>query len=514
MKNIRLLPYSMLLLLAVVFTTSCDKILDDPLENEIIAGDTDYSQSADMILLVRGAYNELYNMQWETVPLIGIRGDDIDVGGLGDQPLLANIDSFRYDRNAWLLNSTWLNLYTDLIYFQGAIEEIQKYQDAGANAETAQQYIAEVKVMQGFEMLQLARMWGSILIPTSSAPSDLFNVELTNFNGVMEHISNLMDEAIPSLPDSRPNQRTDIRGGVTRHTALAIQAMANLEAGNYQAVADATGQIISSGMYSLSDDFYQLFKIPGKLNNENLLEYQYSDFGTATGTSNRFPWDFYGPGSWTPARAGAGQGWGFYEPSQKFIKFMLDRGETNRLETTVLFTPRGIEALQSDPEYAELPEFVDNTTREGDVFNNHPRYLFLSGKHYLPSTQLTQGRTAYGENKNMIVIRYAEILLMHAEALVSGASNSTMTADEAVNMVRSRANLTAISNVTLANVLDEKMAEFGAEWGVRFYDVVRHGQTEELSYGGRRYNPSTHRFYPYPLEQINLLPQLQGATQE
>ena len=43
--------------------------------------------------------------------------------------------------------------------------------------------------------------------------------------------------------------------------------------------------------------------------------------------------------------------------------------------------------------------------------------MFCSGKHYLPSDQLTPGHTVYGANKNFTCIRYAEILLMHAEAL-------------------------------------------------------------------------------------------------
>jgi hypothetical protein len=59
-----------------------------------------------------------------------------------------------------------------------------------------------------------------------------------------------MDEAVPNLPDMRPNQRTDLRGGVTKYTALAIKAMANLELKNYQAVADATGTIINSNKFT------------------------------------------------------------------------------------------------------------------------------------------------------------------------------------------------------------------------------------------------------------------------
>src|SRR5690606_17475322 len=216
--------------------------------------------------------------------------------------------------------------------------------------------------------------------------------------------------------------------------------------------------------------------ICGKLNNENLLELQFSDYGTGTGTSNKYLWDFFGPTSWTPARDGASGGWGFWEPSMKYIQFMLDRGERERLETTVIFTPDGITDLRNV--YPNVPGWVTNTTPDGDVFNNSVRTKFYSGKHYLPSVMLTEGRTAYGENRTCTCILYAEVLLMHAEALTSGATSSVMTADAAVNEVRNRVGLGPLSGVTLDQVLDEKLAEFAGEWGIRFYDVVRHDRTE------------------------------------
>jgi starch-binding outer membrane protein, SusD/RagB family len=512
MKPIRNIPYIVMAGFALLLGASCSGLLGEPLENQQIAEETDYTKSENMILLLNGAYNELYGMQWETYPIIGIRGDDIDVGGRGDQPLLANADSFRYDRSFWALNSVWLNLYSDLIYWQGAIEEIQKYQEAGANATTAQQYIAEIKVMQGYELLHLTRMWGSILIPASSQPSELFNVELSSFEQVMQHISSLMEGAIPLLPNVRPNQRSDMRGGVTRYTALAVKAMADLELKNYPAVIASTDQIINSGLFNLEADFYQLFKLRGKLNDENLLELQYSDYGAGSGASNKFPWDFFGPTSWTPARSGSSGGWGFWEPSMKYIQFMLDRGERERLQATVIFTPDGITDLRRV--YPNAPNWISNVTPDGDVFNNSVRTKFVSGKHYLPSTMLTPGRTAYGENKNMVCIRYAEILLIHAEAVVSGAGSSVMTADAAVNIVRNRVGLGALNGVTLDEVLDEKYAEFAGEWGIRFYDLLRNGRTSELSYGGRQFDAAVHRFYPYPLEQQGILPQLEEASNQ
>jgi len=326
----------------------------------------------------------------------------------------------------------------------------------------------------------------------------------------MQHISDQMDEAIPSLPDANPNERIDITGGVTKYTALAMKALANLELKNYQAVADATSQIIGSGRFSLEPDFYNLFKIKGKLNNENILELQYSDFGQGSGDQKSYLYAFFGPQGWTPKVEGANSGWGFYEPSLKYIKFMLDRNEQVRLETSVLFTDRGITELKSDPNYATIPDWISNTTPSGDIINDFARELFASGKHYLPSDQLTPGRTNYGTNKNLTCIRYAEILLMHAEALTQGASGTGMSADQAVNEVRLRAGLLPLSGVTNSQVMDEKFAELALEWGTRYFDMVRLGENGELSYEGRNFSDDKI-FLPYPQNQIDLLP---GLTNE
>ncbi|WP_439482565.1 RagB/SusD family nutrient uptake outer membrane protein [Cyclobacterium plantarum] len=496
---------------AILMGPACTDVLDEPLENEFIAEDTDYTQSENMVLLLYGAYGELYSLQWETFPLISVRGDDVNAAG--DQFPLTETDEFRYDRNFWMYNSTWLNLYSDLLYWHGAMEEIEKYREAGANEANARQYIAEIRVMRAFELMYLAKLWGSVLIPNASEPSHLFNVELSDYQTVMQHISMEMDAAIPDLPSVRPNQRSDVRGGVTRYTALAVKARANMELNNHTAVVAATEEIIGSDLFTLEPDFYQLFKISGKLNDENLLELQYSDFGQASGTRTRYLWDFFGPASWTPAVSGAGGGWGFFEPSNKYVKFMLDRNEQERLTTSVLFTPDGIAEIQSDAAYENLPDWVSNVSPDGDVFNNHPRYQFLSGKHYLPSTQLTPGRFTYGENKNFTCIRYAEILLLHAEALVNGASSQVLSAEEAVNLVRARAGLNNLTSVDLDAVLDEKYAEFAMEWGIRYFDLIRYDRTSELNYGGRTFSEGD-RYLPYPLEQQDILPQIREAANE
>lgn len=486
-------------------TISCNDKLNTQ-EGQLNTSDLDYTDMGAMIEPLIGAYYKFADIGWEEPLLLAVRGDDVNAGGLGDQQPYADTDKYNYDKGYWMYNNVWNAEYSDIINMNTAILQIEKFKEfaTGADIERADQYIAELKVLRAWFHMNLSRTWSDIIIVTSNQPEEDIAAGVSTKQEVMQWISDQMDEAIPNLPDKRPNERTDIPGGVTKYTAYAIKAQANLELKNYPGVADAAGAIINSGKFELYPDFYQLFKKPGELSNESLLEMQYSDYGSSTGEAFYHLYAPYGPQGWTPARENAEGGWGFFEPSIKFIEFMLDRNETVRLETSVLFTNRGIEEIKADG-YTNLPGFVSNTTRSGDVFNDFERERFCSGKQYLPSVQLTEGRNQYGAGKNMVVIRYAEVLLMYAEALTQGASGVGMSADEAVNLVRERAGLSDLTGVTHEQVMDEKFAELAMEWGIRYYDMIRLDNYDELSYDGRTFT-AADEYLPYPQAQVDALP--------
>lgn len=508
-------------ILMVLMFSSCDDQLNEPLENQPLNRET--SEEAQLDLLF-GAYSSLYDLQWHLHPTIGLRGDDVNSGPEDDQPLMLAMNAYNYDANAWFFNNTWRDFYNDINSdFWSAIEEIEKINEELDDTSAGDQYTAEIKVMIGFKMLHLTRLWGDILIPTSSSPDAFAVLPLSTREEALQFISDLMDEAISTLPTVRPNQRTDVVGGVTAYTALAVKAMANLDLENWNEAAAATSEIISSGLFSLYPDFYELFNNPGELSDEILLEFQYSDFGSAANANNNdftHLFNFYGPpgAGWYPAVEGVPNGWGFWEPTQKYVEFMLDRNDLIRLEKTVHFTPNGVARIEASG-YTDLPDFTIISqiggedvvlTRSGDGIGNNVRVDFHSGKHILPSSQVTAGvANRFNSGKNFTVIRYAEVLLMHAEAVVSGGSNASISPEEAVNLVRQRAGLDPLGSVDLQTVLDEKYAELATEWGIRFADVVRHGITDELNEGGdKSYNPSEDRFIPYPVAQVDLLPQL------
>ena len=96
---------------------------------------------------------------------------------------------------------------------------------------------------------------------------------------------------------------------------------------------------------------------------------------------------------------------------------------------------------------------------------------------------------------------------MYAEAVAQGASGTAGTAEQAVNLVRERAGLSPLGSVSVDQVMAEKFAELAAEWGTRYYDMVRLGKTNELSYDGRTFTENK-TYLPYPQNQVDLLPVL------
>lgn len=502
MKSKKYLSALILITIALLFT-SCNKQLNEPKELQTVSGSVDYTSPAAAKAALVGAYVQFQSYAWEQLALLQVRGDDVNSGGGKsapyDQAPYHDIDLFVYEPNFWMLNSTWDGMFQHILQITAQIEQLEKFREGGVSSALIEQYIAECKVMRGHITLQASRTWGGVFKVNSTDPTAL---EVLPKDDIMKWIVTEMADASSKLLDAHPGQRADLRGGITKYGALAIKAMAEQELKDYAAVAATTGAIISSNKFSLYGDFNKLFKTAGKLASENILELQFSDFNTGSGDSWNYLGDFFGPTDWAPAVSSAGGGWGFYEPSEKYIKFMLSRGERVRLQSSVIFTPSGIDKIKSDPAFTTLPAWVSNTTLEGDVYLNSPRAYFYSGKHYLPSTELIPGRTAYASNRNYPVVRYAEILLMYAEAVTRGGAASAGTADNAVNLVRARAGLASLSGVTSQQVIDEKYAELAMEWGTRYYDMVRLENTAALSYDGRTFTMAK-KYLPYPLGQLD-----------
>ena len=268
---------------------------------------------------------------------------------------------------------------------------------------------------------------------------------------------------------------------------MAIKAKAMMYAGDWTEVAALTDGIISSGRFGLLADFREVFSISGENGKESLFEIQSSTLGNINGDAPYMEYAYIqGPRGNSPANL---QGWGFCTPSENLISFFNARGEVLRPATTLLY--RG------------------TITPEGDKILPTCTNPVYNGKCYTPSYYNNWSFNGYGFDHNVRILRYSDVLLMYAEALLNGApvGSSGLSAVDAVNIVRDRAESPLLENVTLQDVWDERRAEFALEED-RFFDLVRTGQAE-TALASSGYVQGKNNLFPIPANQRQLNPNLQ-----
>lgn len=123
---------------------------------------------------------------------------------------------------------------------------------------------------------------------------------------------------------------------------------------------------------------------------------------------------------------------------------------------------------------------------------------------------------------NWRYIRYADVLMMYAEAVVSGGTQaSNMTPLQAVNKVRGRANMSELPSVTMTDIQNERILEFALE-GHRFYDLLRWGKLTSRFTELQESDPNfkkfisaddfkgfvtnKHEWLPIPINEVNSNP--------
>jgi len=122
---------------------------------------------------------------------------------------------------------------------------------------------------------------------------------------------------------------------------------------------------------------------------------------------------------------------------------------------------------------------------------------------------------------NWRYIRYADVLLMYAEAVLSGGTAGSLTPLQAINQVRQRANLTHLLTISLNDIKHERILEFALE-GHRFYDLLRWGELStrfaQLQQSDSNFKKfistndfsgfiaNKHEWLPIPINEVNTNP--------
>ena len=488
---------TLLLPLALTAMLGSCSFLEIDTENKIATSAVDYTKTSEMYQPVIGAYSKLRwpGMHWVDNLLWTGRDDDMTSGRDNDQQDLLRFGyrgGYQCPNSYWGLNNAWINAYEVIRGCNSALEALDKYaehiQQGSDDYKDYLSYRGEVVCISTWAYYMMATSFGACVL--------LKDNNQTRFvRSTREHVCQYaleeLEKVIPDMKRLRPNQMVH-PGAFSAYTAEALAARFALLLEDYAKVETLTQDIIDNGGFSLYSDYYNLFKIPGKLCDESMMEVQVTDFGLATG-------DYIGIDQWYVSMGATlsgtvdGQpvsiaGWNFMQYNTLFLDWVKSRGETIRLETSCLVS--------------------GETTREG--FKIEGSSIF-NGKAYLPYNQMTEGNTDWGRNNNVRLLRYAEVLLMNAEAKVRNGKNG----DAPFNEVRTRASMPTKTGVTLDDILDERRMELCSEWGLRYTDLVRTGKAAEVLNNPALYRDQANgewtpekAYWPVPGLQLLNLPEL------
>lgn len=483
--------------------TSCSDFLDKAPENKVPEESIDYTNLANMYQPVSGVYAQVRTggLHWISLAAFIVRDDDVWSGRHDDQADLVSIgEKFLYSNGWWGFNETWNQHYAIIRYANAALQDLESFKaniTSEADMEKYRTYCGEVRFLRAYAYYRLTQCFGDVVIFSNNNQTDMTRSKRDVVYQYM--LQEDLEYAINNLPRLRPSEMEHV-GAVTAFTAEMLAAKVNLQMGNYSEVERLTDDIISSGKFDLYPDYYNLFKTAGLLCEESLFEVQITNFGVGSGDEIR-PGEFYTFQG--PVNDGVVSGWGFIGYRDQFVKWAENRGETVRATTTFL---KGGETTPSG-------DFIKGTT-------NVTATNCWNGKAYLPASETLDGR-GYGSGNNIRVFRYADVLLMNAEAKVRLHKDGSY----GFNEVRRRAKMPEISNPTIDDILDERRMELAGEWGERYMDLVRTGQAATVLNEGADPDESDNyiivngwsedkTYYPIPLTQIENAPDLNNPPKE
>jgi hypothetical protein len=481
--------YILTLSVFALLTVSCSEDFLEKAPLDSINTENFYQTEADAIAAINGAYQplqwpKLYNMRMWTSDIMA--GNSIVGAGGGD-------DGRETQDMANFVTTTDNPGVLDL--FRGPPPGIlrcnvvlQEVPGMDIDENIKNRILGEAYFLRGLYHFILVRYFGDIpLILKPQTPGDDLRPSRTDKDIVYEQIIEDLTMAMDLLPAKSTYSSSDL-GRAAKGAAAGLLAKVYLTLGDWEQVVTLTDEVTSLG-YTLNPNYGDNFDVLNKNSQESLFEIQYiSDAGEDFWSNeNQASWlsTFTGPRN-SDMVAG---GWGWNQPYQEFID-AYEEGDL-RKDVTIL--------------YEGCPQF------DGQDYD--PAYSTTG--YNLRKFLVTKSESATYDNSplNFPVLRYADVLLMKAEALNN--LNRTSEAEVPLNAVRKRAGLPAVTGLSQnefrEKVLHERRMELAFE-GQRWFDLIRidGGQwgLDFLHSIGKLNASEKYLLFPIPLKEIESNPNL------
>jgi len=423
--------------------------------------------------LVNAVYNKLTDWDESSFSWMGvasITSDDADKGSDpgdtgGDKDLM---DALTFTSTSLSFNEVWQANYQGIARANQALKFLPQL-DIDATLKSRLQ--GESKFLRALFYFRLVRMFGGV--PLIKSVPDIQNqddIKAANTRASKQECYDFIMADLTYAADNLPTSYdADNLGRATKGAALTLLAKVNMYQGNWQQVYDLTTQVMGMG-YSLTPNYADIWKEIGENNSESIFEIQARGETPNKGVQGYFVTQ--------GARGAGGWGWGFNTPSQNLVD-AYEAGDT-RKDATIIF--RG-ETLWDG---LLVPNTVSN-----------PRY---NKKAYVSKTKETFNGDDWNSNKNVRLLRYADVLLMNAEAALHVGGDAATP----LNMVRHRAGLGDAPVVDEMAIWKERRVEFAMEYD-RYFDLVREGRAGQIMRAaGKNFVDGKNELFPIPQAQIDL----------
>lgn len=472
-----------LLFTLLSFSFGCNKFLDiNPLYTQDAENFFENKEDYERALI--GAY-DLLQSSFATLWIGEIASDNAIAGGesVSDTRGLHEIENMTHNAVSNELRSIFRWMYAGITRANYLLENQNKIDFDGKD-----KIVAEAKFLRAYYYFELVKYFGDVplVVDKRLGADEVTKIERTPKSEVYAQIEKDLNDAAAILDWNSP-----IKGKITKGASLALLGKVYLYQDKFAQAATTLDLVINQNKYALISDYTALFSVVNEGHSETVFDVEYSG---AEGGS-------YGCLICLEGNAAPG-----FQGIRQYNGPIYGDGNSYNLPTQNLYDAFAAGDIRRDATVLDLDAFIARQSNPASItyakgggghtgfYNN--KYIKRQGEIGLPDNDLTSP-------VNYRAIRYADVLLMAAEAHNRSTTPNDAKAREYLKEVRDRVNMPEIttSGTQLTeDIWAERRFELSGE-GHRFFDLVRTGKAAAAITG---FVTGKNELFPIPQVEIDL----------